>query len=289
MTAHRIADAAIREFHYRTRWRGTNALPGHHPSSRAGAGFEYAASAPLLDYPDPRRLDLRRSVRDPFGQIYVRIYNQHSLVPVYALVDLSGSISFEGAASKPALLAEFLSMLAFSAGRTGDPMGVIACADKVLPAFTLPATRNGEAAREVISRLRKMRPTTDGAQGLLDAAPLAGHRRCLVFIISDFHFPLDFTRRLLRAYARHDVVPIVLWDSAEFRQPPAYGLARVRDSETGAERYLLLRPAIRARLIKAFKERRAALDRVFLGFGHTPYFLIDKLDCDDLNRFFIER
>jgi len=289
MTAARVAGAAIRDFHYRTRWRSRFALPGHHPSSRAGAGFEYAASAPLLDYPDPRRLDLRRSVRDPFGQLYVRIYNQHSRVPVYALVDVSGSMGFEGAVSKLALLTEFLTVLAFSAGRTGDPMGVIGCADKVLPEYTLPATRNGEAARDVIGRLSRLRPTADGAQGLLDAAPLVGSRRCLVFIVSDFHFPLDFTRRLLRAYARHDIVPIVLWDSAEFRHPPAYGLARMRDSETGAERYLLLRPAIRARLIKAFEERRAALDRVFLGFGHTPYFLTDKLDCDDLNRFFMQR
>lgn len=289
MTVASVADAGVRDFYYRTRWRGRFALPGHHPSSRAGAGFEYAASAPLLDYPDPRRLDLRRSVRDPFGQIYVRMYNQHSLVPVYALVDLSGSMGFEGAASKPALLVEFLSVLAFSAGRTGDPMGVIACADKVSPEYTLPATRNGEAAREVISRLSKLRPAAAGAQGLLEAAPLVGHRRCLVFLISDFHFPMDFTRRLLGAYARHDVIPIVLWDSAEFRHPPAYGLARIRDSETGAERYLLLRPAIRDRLVKAFEERREALDRVFVEFGHKPYFLIDKLDCDDLNRFFMER
>ncbi len=281
--------ADVREFHYRIRWRTRHALPGQHRSSRPGAGHEYATSAPLMDYPDPRRLDIRRSARDPFDQLFVRMYNQLSLVPVYAVVDATASMGFEGAASKPSLLAEFLTVLAFSAGRTGDPLGVIGCADKVLPEFVLPATPSGEAARAIIGRLRDLGLAAGGALGLIDAAPLVGHRRALVFILSDFHFPLAVTRRMLRAFTRHDVVPIVLWDSAEFRAPRAWGLARMQDSETGLERYVLLRPAVRDRLLKAFAARREALERVFLEFGYTPYFLIDKLDCDDLNRFFIER
>jgi hypothetical protein len=283
------APADAREFHYRVRWRGRHALPGHHQSNRIGAGHEYAASAPLLDYPDPRRLDLRRSVRDPFEQLFVRTYNQHGLLPVYALVDVSASMNFAGVASKLKLQSEFLSVLAFSAGRTGDPFGLIAGADQVLAEFSLLATRNSEAIRDVLQRLRRHTPTGRDVQGLVAGGQLIGHRRALVFMLSDFHFPPEFTRRLLRAYARHDIVPIVLWDSAEFRTPPAYGIARVRDSESGAERYLLLRPALRQRLLQTFTARREALKRIFIEFGHKPYFLIDQLDCDDLNRFFIER
>jgi uncharacterized protein (DUF58 family) len=289
MTASDIADAQIREFHYHIRWRSRHTLPGHHSSSRAGAGNEYAASAPLLDYPDARRLDVRRSVRDPFGQLFVRVYNQPSSTPVYALVDLSGSMGFQGTVSKLALMMDFVFVLAFSAGRTGDPFGLVAGADKVLSEFLLPATRNGEVVRETLRRMSRFRPAARDAQGLIDAAPLLGYRRSLVFIVSDFHFPAAITRRMLCAFARHDIVPIVIWDSAEFRRPPTYGLARVRDSETGAERYLLLRRAIRNRLVKTFAARREALDRLFLEFEHKPYFLIDKLDCDDINRFFMER
>ncbi len=289
MTTLDVADARIREFHYRIRWRSRHTVPGHHASSRAGAGDEYAASAPLLDYPDPRRLDVRRSVRDPFGQLFVRVYNQFSSTPVYALVDLSGSMAFKGAVSKLALMMDFVSVLAFSAGRTGDPFGLVAGADRVLSEFLLPATRNGEAVRETIHRMSRVRPTARGAQGLIDAAPLLGYRRSLVFIISDFHFSSVVTRRMLHAFARHDIVPVVIWDSMEFRRPPTYGLARVRDSETGIERYLLLRRSIRNRLIKTFAARREALDRLFLEFAHKAYFLLDKLDCDDINRFLMER
>ena len=289
MTAVDVADAPIREFHYHIRWRSRHTLPGHHASSRAGAGDEYAASAPLLDYPDPRRLDVRRSVRDPFGQLFVRVYNQPSSIPVYALVDLSGSMGYRGSVSKLALIMDFVFVLAFSAGRTGDPFGLVAGADKVLSQFLLQATGNVEAVHETLQRLSRFTPTARGAQGLIDAAPLLGYRRSLVFILSDFHFPAIVTRRMLRAFARHDIVPVVIWDSAEFRGPPTYGLARVRDSETGVERYLLLRRAIRNRLIETFVARRKALDRLFLEFEQKAYFLIDKLDCDDINRFFMER
>lgn len=289
MSAHGVAGVASREFHYRVRWRARHASPGHHKSSRSGAGHEYAVSAPLLDYPDPRRLDIRHSVRDPFGQLFVRKYNQHSVVPVYAVVDLTASMGFRGAASKLELIVEFLSILAFSAGRTGDPFGLLGCADKVLPDFLLPATRNGEAVREAVDRLNGYMPTAGGMHGLIEAAPLVGYRRSLVFVISDFHFPMDFTRGLLRAFARHDVVPIVMWDSAEYQNPPAFGIARIRDSETGAERYTLLRRAVRRRLRGVFERRRNALTAAFAEFGFQPYFLLDKIDCDHINQFLIER
>jgi hypothetical protein len=278
-----------REFHYRVGWRSQYALPGYHHSSRTGAGHEFVATAPLLDYPDPRRLDIRRSARDPFEQLFVRTYNQRSLVPVYALVDLSGSMDFQGATSKLALLVEFLDILTFSTARTGDPFGLIACADKVLPDFVLPTTRNVEAVRVIVERLRISPPIAGEASGLIEAAPLIGYRRSLVFVLSDFHFPLDFTRRLLRALGRHDVVPIVLWDSVEFQYPPRLGIARVRDSETGAERHVLLRSKLCWRLRETFEQRRKTLEGVFVEFGYTPYFLIDRIDCDHLNQFFIER
>lgn len=289
MSTSGVASAAGREFHYRVGWRTGQVLPGHHRSRRAGAGFDYAASVPLLDYPDPRRVDIRQSVRDPFGQLFVRKYHQHSILPVYAVADLTASMSFDGVAAKLKILTEFLSILAYSAGRTGDPLGLVGCADKVLPQFALTATRNGEAIREVLHRLSDYEPVAGGAQALIDAAPLVGFKRALVFLISDFHFPLDELRRVLRALGKHDIVPIVLWDSVEFRNPPTFGMARVRDSETGVERYTWMRASVRQRLLDVFDRRRADLNSVFLEAGCKPYFLLDKIDCDSLNSFFIDR
>jgi hypothetical protein len=54
--------------------------------ARSGAcGLEFHGLASLLSSGDPRRLDLRASARDPFGQLLVRLYTQPSAVPIYVL------------------------------------------------------------------------------------------------------------------------------------------------------------------------------------------------------------
>ena len=60
----------------------------------------------------------------------------------------------------------------------------------------------------------------------------------MVFLLSDFHFDLELLTEVLRRLATHSVVPVVIWDSAEYRALPRRGLVRMQDSETGAERLL---------------------------------------------------
>ena len=57
------------EFHYRIDAPARGHFPGHHRSRRGESGFEFRSHALLVDAPDPRRLDLHASLRDPFGQI----------------------------------------------------------------------------------------------------------------------------------------------------------------------------------------------------------------------------
>ena len=54
------------------RRRRSATFPAHHRSTRGDSGFEFRGHAPLLDAPDPRRLDLHASLRDPFGDWIVR-------------------------------------------------------------------------------------------------------------------------------------------------------------------------------------------------------------------------
>jgi uncharacterized protein (DUF58 family) len=57
-------------------------------------GIEFAGHSNLIDYPDPRRIDIRQSMRDPLEQIYVRIFNQRSTTPVMVVTDLSSSMNY---------------------------------------------------------------------------------------------------------------------------------------------------------------------------------------------------
>lgn len=84
------------EIHYKVSWRATGSYPGHHSSRQKGSGLQFCIHVPLIDAPDPRRFDIRASLRDPFQQVRVRVYLQTSSIPVYVIADLSASMNFKG-------------------------------------------------------------------------------------------------------------------------------------------------------------------------------------------------
>ena len=135
----------MNEIHYKIPWRATSSFPGYHSSQQKGGGLQFRNHVPLIDAPDPRRFDIRASLRDPFEQIRVRVYQQTSSISVYVIADLSASMSFKGQRSKMEVLADFVSSMSYSAYRTGDTFGFVGCGDKASKAWVLPPTLNRAA------------------------------------------------------------------------------------------------------------------------------------------------
>lgn len=266
----------MREFHYKIGWRVSGHRAGFHPSATSGPGFEFRGHAALFDLPDPRRLDLHASLRDPFGVWQVRVHRQRASIPVILLADLSasmGAFTNGGTTDKMQVLADFAASLAYSVYRTGDAFSFIGCDESLRDDLRLPLTRVRGAGIALADRLRDFAPLGRSADGLLEGAGALSARRSLVFLASDFHFPLDLLDQLLRALARHEVVPVVIWDAAELQPITRFGLASVTDSETGGERTLLLRKGLRQRINQAYAERRAALAAAFIRYSvHPVYF-----------------
>ena len=280
------AAATIREVHYRVGAPVRGHFPGHHRSTRGESGFEFRGHASLLDAPDPRRLDLHASLRDPFGDWRVRIYSQRKSIPVTVVADLSASMGFTGHAPKLAVLADFVESLAWSAWRTGDSFGFVGC-DSVLRADLLqPQSRARGAGGEVARRLRALHPDGRDARGLLDASRRLSRQRALLFLVSDFHLPLDLIAAVLDSLSLHEVVPTVLWDPAEFGLSAARGLAQVIDPESGRQRLVWWRPALRARWEAAHAQRREALLQLFRARRLKPLFVEGGYDADAVTRHF---
>ncbi|MET0917565.1 MAG: MxaS protein [Burkholderiales bacterium] len=277
----------VQEFHYRVPWRARGYRPGHHKGQQGGGGLDFRGHAPLLDMPDPRRLDVLASLRDPFETWKVRVYSQRTSVPVYLLADVSASMAFHGRHRKLDVLADFALSLGYSTYRTGDPFGCIACDDRVREeALILPTHAKG--AGMIASRqLRAIADPGRSAEALVPAAAHLARHRSLVFIASDFHFPATLLDAILSALARHEVVPIVMWDRAEFEDLPAFGLALLEDPESGRRRTLWLRPRLRERIAQAYDDRRARLARRFLDQGMRPFFMIGEFRADALSEFFL--
>ncbi len=274
------------EIHYKIAWRARGNFPGHHSSQQKGGGLQFRNHAPLIDAQDPRRFDVHASLRDPFEQIQVRIYRQTGAIPVFVVADLSASMNFVGANSKPKILVELVASLSDSVYRTGDRFGFIGATDQHSVPWWLPATTNRAAGNELTAQLRTCQPAAENSEGLLKAAELIGARRALVFVVSDFHFPFPLLEQVLASLAHHDVVPTLLWDRHEYEQLPRFGLVRIADRETQRSRLLLLRPSLRKRVKEEFVARRAHLEQIFGRYGRAPLVLKNGFDADEVTHYF---
>lgn len=278
----------VGELQYRLAGAASGVRPGAHRSRGGDAGFEFRGHAALQDAPDARRLDLHASLRDPFGGWVVRLHAERKAIAVAVVADLSASMGFAARVRKTDVLADFTESLAWSAWRNGDGFGFVGAGEQVDEAFVLPQTRQRGAGLALAERLRTLQPAGRSAHGLLDAHRHLPARRALVFLVSDFHWPLDALDAVLDSLALHQVVPVVLWQPAEFSLgEQVRGVAQVLEPESGQRRWLWWRPALQQRWAQAHAERRAALSQAFGRHRLSPLFIEAAFDADAVTRHFV--
>lgn len=345
--------AAVGEFHYKLPMRLSGQRPGAHASNSLGPGQGFAAHRRLLDHADPRRIDLRASLRDVRGDWLVRIQHQRVAAPVHAVVDVSASMHFGAQRSKLAVVADFVEALGHSAFRAGDPVGLLAFDERARDDLFLPPRHSrgaGVAMAQVLRDVdraaqdaalgpaprggwgswwrgeadRAARPGVAGPavaashphghgtlrQGLAALAHGAPHaataalaaavarlagRPGLVFLVSDFHGPLDGLGALLEQFAPAHVVPVIAWDPAETEPPAAQAVLAVSDAETGERRTLWLREPLRQQWRDTVAARRTELHALFEAHGLRPFHLHGDIgqptagfEPERLTRYFLE-
>ena len=277
------------EFHYRLSFPARSAVPGAHRGSRTGGGLEFIGHDPFLNAPDARRLDLRASLQRPLQDWVVRRYRQRSAATVWVVADLSASTGFAGSHRRLDEIARLVESASISAVRGGDRFGFVGCDETIRDEWVVAASRTIGAARDVAERLRTLAPTGRSAAGLEACERWIGVERSLVFLVSDFHFPLDLLDRTLAALARHDVVPVALWDRRELDPGPGTRLITLTDPETRTRRTLLLRPSLRARMVAAAAARVESIEAVCSAHGRDPLFMADGFDAEAVTRHFFSQ
>jgi uncharacterized protein (DUF58 family) len=273
---------------YRVRWKTSGLRPGAFRGVDSGSGDLMHASVPLRGEADPRRLDLRATLRDPFGGIWVREFEQSSALKVIVLADVSASMGYVGRHDKLDQLRRVAVALARTAWRNGDAFGFDAANETPQDALALPARVQRGAAEWILRRLERFEPSGSNARGLLRVIPRLPARRALVFVVSDFLWPEDDIRDVLQGLAHHAVVPIVLRDPTEADEVHRHGIATLRDLETGEQRFVWLRPG----LVDALRAKRRvdeeALHRICRASGCVPFVVRGRFDPARLTRHFLE-
>ena len=293
-------------FSYQINWRSRSHHAGYHRGAHGGLGVEFRGNVPLVDYPDARRIDINQTIRDPNEQVHVRIFNQKNATPIYAVCDLSASMQFRGhheknnekayekayvkirgkARSKTALMAEIAASIAYSAYQASDTFSFIGFDNEVRQDWHSKVSYRMQDAYELCERLAYYKPTAVGSEGILLVNDYIGRARSLVFLISDFHMPLETIEAALNTLSGHHVVPVVLWNSAEYQSLPNFGLTTIIDAESGEQRTLFFRKALKKRFLEAFEQRKSDLSNLFMRYECPPFFVEDTFNAETISEYF---
>ncbi len=237
--------AALRVIEIHTARLANEQLTGTYSSSFKGQGLAFREVRPYQPGDDVRVIDWNVSAR--MNDAFVKVFVEEREMTVMLVVDLSASERFgTRRAVKARVASEVAALLAFSAIRNNDRVGLIVATDKI---ERIVAPKKGEkhvmrVVREILgfepkevenvrTRDSAGRPLLGAAtnlKGALEALVRVSHRRSVAFIISDF-FDTGYERALALAGAKHDVVPVVLGDPRDFALPDV-GLATFEDLES---------------------------------------------------------
>ncbi len=204
---------------------------GEYHSAFKGLGMEFAEVREYQYGDDIRTIDWNVSART--GITHIKIFEEERELTVMLLVDGSAS-GFFGTHEKykNRIAAEICSILAFSAKKNNDKVGMIIFTDKV-EKFIAPAkgrTHVLRVVRELLAFEPKSEQTNIGQA--VEYFTKVTKRHSTAFLVSDFQTGIDFEKQLRVANKKHDVVSICIVDSMEKRLPNV-GIIEFEDAETG--------------------------------------------------------
>ena len=255
-------------------------LAGDYHSTFKGQGVEFDEVRPYIAGDDVRTIDWNVTART--GVPYIKRYSEERELTILFLVDVSGSQSYGSRSrSKMELAAEVTALLALTAIRNQDKIGLVLFSDKIVKYIPPRKGRDSvmRLVREVLAAEDEAKGGTD-VEGVLKFLNGVQKRRAVVFLVSDFiagsrdASAADGLARLLRATARHhDMICVPVSDPAESALPDV-GLVELEDSETGE---LMLVDTSSAKVRKAFAAK-AESDREEL----TKFFRKTGIDTLDI-------
>ena len=204
------------------------------------------------------------------------------------VVDVSASMAFGAHKPKLHVAADFIEALGYSTFRAGDALGMTAFDATERADLYVPAMRNRGVGGLMSGMIRQCRTAPGSIAGLEQAIVRMAARPGLVFLVSDFHWPLERLGPVLDLLAGSFVVPMIVWDQAEIEPPDQDAIAALDDAESGASRTLWMRPQLRPQWRDNVAKRRLELDRFFALRSIRPFYVTGAFDVDAMSEYFFE-
>jgi uncharacterized protein (DUF58 family) len=222
----------IRTLEIKTRGLVETAFAGDYHSVFKGRGMNFEDVREYQPGDEIRAIDWNVTAR--LGTAFVKKFTEERELTVMLIVDVSASGNFGSTAqSKRELAAEVACLLAFSAIRNNDKVGLILFTDQV--ELFIPPKKGRSHTLRLIREILFFEPKGRGTKPALalDYLNKIVTRRAVVFFISDFQAP-DFSHALAISGRRHDLIAIRVLDERE-RSLPNIGIVSLEDAETGEQ------------------------------------------------------
>ena len=240
-------------------------LGGQYHSVFKGRGLIFSDVRPYYPGDDVRAIDWNITAR--MNAPHVKQFVEERDRTVNLVIDMSASGFFGSAgATKREIAAELAAVVAFSAIKNNDRVGLYIVTDKV--ERYIPPKKGRKHVLRVIGEILTFKPKsrgTDLAKGL-DFLGKVAKRRSVVFFVSDF-LSSGWERAMRIASRRHEIVPVVVGDPME-SVLPSVGLLMLEDLETGAvievDTSRGMRRDFEAQSLHAAEQREQALRRLNL-------------------------
>lgn len=264
----------VRQIEIRTKGIVNQVFSGEYHSVFKGRGMEFSEVREYQFGDDIRNIDWNVTAR--FGHPYIKVFEEERELTVMLMVDLSGSLMFGSVSkTKQRVAAELSAILAFSALKNNDKVGLILFTDKI-EKFVPPRKGNKHVLR-IIREVLSFEPEGNSTdiKAALEFMNNAIKKRSIVFLLSDFLD--DGYEKILKVVGRkHDLIGVVLDDRRE-NEFPSIGLVKFTDAETGRERWIdtssrRVRQAMKQARIQEISKRdslflKSRLDKIYVQTG----------------------
>lgn len=252
----------VRQIEIKTRGLSNNIFAGEYHSAFKGRGMTFSEVRQYNYGDDVRNIDWNVTARH--NQAYVKVFEEERELTVMLLIDVSGSRNF-GTVSKlkKNQITEIAAVIAFSAIKNNDKIGVLFFSDKIEK--FIPPKKGRTHILHIIRELINFEPESKGTEvsQALEYVTNSIKKRCTCFVISDFIDEKPFDKALMIANRKHDVVALRVYDERE-RELPSVGMMYVSDAETGEKMWIDTNDRqLREKFHKYNLDREEELERIF--------------------------
>ena len=278
----------VRRVEIATRGLVNDVFSGEYHSVFKGRGMNFAEVREYQHGDDIRSIDWNVTART--GTPFVKVFDEERELTVMLVVDVSASGEFGSRSRmKGEVAVEICAVLAFSAIKNNDKVGLIIFSDRIEK--FVPPRKGRRHVLRVLRELLYFRPEGRGTDiaGALEYLARVVRRRAVVFVVSDF-FATGYQKALAVAGRRHDTIVIRMGDPRE-RELPAVGYLELEDAETGEQLTVNVSdPVFREAFHREVTDTQAALEREFRKTGvDVVEISTDRPYADRLMRFFQQR